>query len=537
MPCPFLSNFNANFLRNNASLLLKTYGNHCPVLTNTIQGEIVPQLAVAKRNFSFLSKKPQGETKKCPFLSTATTSKLVTEVREDIQDIPSTRSFQYEEFFGEQIQRKKKDHSYRIFKKVNRMAEQGKFPRAMEYSWGERPITVWCSNDYLGMSCHPEVKAAVRKALEEHGAGAGGTRNISGNSLYHERLEKRLAQLHNKESALLFSSCFVANDSTLFTLSRLLPGCHIFSDAGNHASMIQGIRNSQVPKHIFRHNDPNHLREMLLKVDKNVPKVVAFETVHSMTGAVCPLEELCDTAHEFGAYTFIDEVHAVGLYGKHGAGIGERDNQLHNMDIISGTLGKAFGNIGGYIAGTSNLVDMIRSYAAGFIFTTSLPPTVLAGALKAVEILSSADGVELRRRHQTNVHYLRSLLKREGFPVEPTPSHIIAIRIGDPLKCNQVSDLLIKEFGQYVQAINYPTVARGEEKLRLAPTPYHTFEMMEELVANMRTVFRRLDMKLQRESMVCTTCKKTVLPGCNLDAVQSILCQIPNCPQVAIAAA
>ncbi|XP_055678923.1 5-aminolevulinate synthase, erythroid-specific, mitochondrial [Lutzomyia longipalpis] len=545
MPCPFLSNFNANFLRNNASLLLKTYGHHCPVLTNTIQGEIAPQMAVVKRNFSFLSKKSHDEAnvapKKCPFLSTATTSKLVTEVREDIQDIPSTRSFQYEEFFAEQIQRKKKDHSYRIFKKVNRLAEQGKFPRAMEYSWGERPITVWCSNDYLGMSCHPEVKAAVRKALEEHGAGAGGTRNISGNSLYHERLEKRLAQLHNKESALLFSSCFVANDSTLFTLSRLLPGCHIFSDAGNHASMIQGIRNSQVPKHIFRHNDPNHLREMLKKVDKNVPKVVAFETVHSMTGAVCPLEELCDTAHEFGAYTFIDEVHAVGLYGQHGAGIGERDNQLHNMDIISGTLGKAFGNIGGYIAGTSNLVDMIRSYAAGFIFTTSLPPTVLAGALKAVEILSSADGRELRRRHQTNVHYLRSLLKREGFPVEPTPSHIIAIRIGDPLKCNQVSDLLIREFGQYVQAINYPTVARGEEKLRLAPTPYHTPEMMDELVANMMTVWRRLDMNLQKESMVCTTCKKPLLlDQLKVNAMQcgqSILCQIPNCPQVALAAA
>ncbi|XP_059610233.1 5-aminolevulinate synthase, erythroid-specific, mitochondrial [Phlebotomus argentipes] len=538
MPCPFLSNFNASFLRNNASLLLKTYGHHCPVLTNTLEGSIAPQ---AKRGFSFLSKKPQEpETpaRKCPFLSTATTSKLVTEVREDIQDIPSTRPFHYEQFFAEQIMRKKRDHSYRVFKKVNRLAEQGKFPRAVEYSWGERPITVWCSNDYLGMSCHPEVKAAVRKALEEHGAGAGGTRNISGNSLYHERLEKRLAQLHNKESALLFSSCFVANDSTLFTLSRLLPGCHIFSDAGNHASMIQGIRNSQVPKHIFRHNDPNHLREMLQQVDKGVPKVVAFETVHSMTGAVCPLEELCDTAHEFGAYTFIDEVHAVGLYGQHGAGIGERDNQLHNMDIISGTLGKAFGNIGGYIAGSANLVDMIRSYAAGFIFTTSLPPTVLAGALKAVEILSSSEGRELRRRHQTNVQYLRQLLRREGFPVEPTPSHIIAIRVGDPLKCNQVSDLLIREFGQYVQAINYPTVARGEEKLRLAPTPYHTPEMMDGLVANMKAVWQQLDMNLRRES-VCNTCQKPVLLD-SLRAVKcgpEILCQIPNCPQIALAAA
>lgn len=264
------------------------------------------------------------------------------------------------------------------------------------------------------MSCHPEVKSAVRHALEKYGAGAGGTRNISGNSLNHENLEKRLANLHQKEAALLFTSCFVANDSTLFTLARLLPGCHIFSDAGNHASMIMGIRNSGVPKHIFRHNDVDHLRSLLKKVDKNVPKIVAFETVHSMTGAICPLEELCDLTHEYGGISFVDEVHAVGLYGDHGAGVGERDNQLHKMDIISGTMGKAFGNIGGYIAGSAKLVDMIRSYAAGFIFTTSLPPTVLCGADKAIEILSSDEGRELRQRHQSNVSYLRNLLQREG---------------------------------------------------------------------------------------------------------------------------
>lgn len=335
------------------------------------------------------------------------------------------------------------------------------------------------SNDYLGMSCHPEVKKAVQTALDENGAGAGGTRNISGNTLYHERLEKVLADLHQKEAALVFTSCYVANDTTLFTLAKLLPGCHIFSDAGNHASMIQGIRNSQAPKHIFRHNDPQHLDELLSKVDKSVPKIVAFETVHSMTGAVCPLETLCDVAHEHGALTFIDEVHAVGLYGDHGAGIGERDGQLHKMDIISGTLGKAFGNIGGYIASSANLVDVIRSYGAGFIFTTSLPPTVLAGAMTAIEILASDEGRELRAKHQENVRYLRDSLKNEGFPVEHTPSHIIPIKIGDPLKCTQISDLMIQEHGHYVQAINYPTVARGEEKLRLAPTPYHTFEMME----------------------------------------------------------
>lgn len=352
------------------------------------------------------------------------------------------------------------------------------------------------SNDYLGMSCHPEVKKAVKKALEENGAGAGGTRNISGNTLYHEKLEKTLSELHQKEAALLFTSCYVANDTTLFTLAKQLPGCHIFSDAGNHASMIQGIRNSQAPKHIFRHNDPKHLDELLGKVDKSVPKIVAFETVHSMTGAVCPLETLCDIAHEHGALTFIDEVHAVGLYGEHGAGIGERDGQLHKMDIISGTLGKAFGNIGGYIASSANLIDVVRSYGAGFIFTTSLPPTVLSGALKAIEILASDEGRALRSKHQDNVRYLRTALKREGFPVEHTPSHIIPIKLGNPLKCTQISDLMIQAHGHYVQAINYPTVARGEEKLRLAPTPYHTRAMMDTLVADMKKVWKQLELPL-----------------------------------------
>lgn len=325
--------------------------------------------------------------------------------------------------------RKKKDHSYRIFKKVNRLANEGLFPKALEYSWGEKAITVWCSNDYLGMSCHPEVKKAVSSALENHGTGAGGTRNISGNSLYHEKLEKQLAELHQKEAALLFTSCYVANDSTLYTLAQLLPGCQIFSDALNHASMIQGIRNSRVPKHIFRHNDPSHLEELLQKIDISIPKIVAFETVHSMSGAICPLEKLCDIANKYGAISFVDEVHAVGLYGEHGAGIGERDHLLHKMDIISGTLGKAFGNIGGYIAGSEKLIDIIRSYASGFIFTTSLPPTVLSGAHKAVQILASEEGRELRLRHQQNVTYLRNKLKNYGFPVEDTPSHIIPIKV------------------------------------------------------------------------------------------------------------
>lgn len=526
MPCPFLTRLSANYVRNYAPALLKTYGNQCPVVTRAISqlggvggsssGSSTPTQSPTesparklevKRGISSLPQEAIGD-KKCPFLST--TGAQLKEVNEAMQDIPPNRSevpFAYEDFFHEQIMKKKKDHSYRVFKKVNRLAGEGQFPTAKEYSWGERPITVWCSNDYLGLSCHPEVKKAVAKALDEHGAGAGGTRNISGNSMYHENLEKRLAQLHEKEGALLFTSCYVANDSTLFTLARALPSCHIFSDAGNHASMIQGIRNSGVPKHIFRHNDPSHLRELLTKVPKSVPKIVAFETVHSMTGAVCPLEELCDIAHEHGALTFVDEVHAVGLYGEHGAGIGERDHQLHNMDIISGTLGKAFGNVGGYIASTSKLIDMVRSYAAGFIFTTSLPPTVLCGAMKAVEILASEEGRALRARHQDNVRYLRNKLKSEGFPVEHTPSHIIPVKLGNPQHCTQISDMMIQEFGHYVQAINYPTVPRGEEKLRLAPTPYHTPEMIDVLVADMKVIWQKIGLPLKGNA--CPEVKKS----------------------------
>ncbi|KAG8262117.1 5-aminolevulinate synthase, nonspecific, mitochondrial [Homalodisca vitripennis] len=518
--------------------------------------------------------------------------------------------------------RKKLDHSYRVFKKVARLASE--FPTALEYTWGEQPITVWCANDYLGMSCHPVVKQAVRDAVEIYGAGAGGTRNISGNSILIEKLEQDLAELHQKEAALLFTSCFVANDSTLFTLAKALPGCHIFSDEGNHASMIQGIRNSRVPKHIFRHNDPNHLAELLASVDKRVPKIVAFETVHSMTGAICPLEELCQVSHEFGALTFVDEVHAVGLYGHHGAGVGERDGLLPEMDIISGTLGqeaeklylvlkgplhcfqsdrifwmgkgggrdrllyrsmrkdfvsacrlwnalpiniraiewcarfgaevralmlgarggiavggfgmwylgqlnasKAVGNVGGYIAGTSKLVDMVRSYAAGFIFTTSLPPTVVAGARAAISVLGSQDGRTLRHKHQENVAYMKTRLLEHGFPVEPSPSHIIPIRIGDPAQCTAVSDNLLREKGHYVQAINYPTVRLGEEKLRLVPTPHHTLQMIDTFVHDLLDVWTSLKLPLA-PIQKCSHCLKLTPMSCDSQAG----CVAPNCPQM-----
>jgi 5-aminolevulinate synthase len=417
--------------------------------------------------------------------------------------VDRNKVFDYDKFFQDKINAKKADSSYRVFKKVSRVATQ--FPTAIEHSGDEpKDITVWCSNDYLGMSWHPKVQQAVMEAVHKHGVGAGGTRNISGNSPYHEELERELASVHQKEAALLFTSCYVANDSTLFTLAKMLPNCQIFSDAGNHASMIQGIRNSGVTKHLFHHNDPKHLEQLLSKVDVSVPKIVAFETVHSMTGAVTPLQEMCDVAHRYGAITFVDEVHAVGLYGDQGAGIGERDNMLHEMDIISGTLGKAFGNVGGYIVSSSNLIDMIRSYAAGFIFTTSLPPTVLYGTLASVRVLRSDEGRQLRTKHQENVRYLRGKLMDAGLPVIQCPSHIIPIHVGDPKLAVKLANDLMMKYGIYVQPINYPTVPRGEELLRLAPTPHHTVSMMNHFVESALQVW--LENGLELRSLVSVKC-------------------------------
>ncbi|GAB1608592.1 5-aminolevulinate synthase, nonspecific, mitochondrial-like isoform X1 [Argonauta hians] len=399
----------------------------------------------------------------------------------DRSSFGNSQFFDYERFFEQQIEKKKQNHSYRVFKKVLRKGEE--FPFAEEYDdKKKKDITVWCSNDYVGMSWHPVVKQAVQDALEKHGAGAGGTRNISGNSPLHELLEKEIASLHNKEAALLFTSCYVANDSTLCTLGKHLPGVQLFSDAGNHASMIQGIINSKAPKHIFNHNDPAHLEQLLKKADPSIPKIVAFETVHSMSGDVCPLEELCDIAHKYGALTFVDEVHAVGLYGENGAGIGQRDGVMHKMDLITGTLGKAFGNIGGYVASTAQTIDMIRSYASGFIFTTSLPPTILAGATAAIRILKSDEGRELRSKHQSNVKYLRNRLLEIGIPAVRCPSHIIPIHVGNPKIATTICNELMSKHNIYVQAINFPTVPHGEEKLRVAPTPHHNKAMMDNFV-------------------------------------------------------
>ncbi|XP_068568430.1 5-aminolevulinate synthase, non-specific, mitochondrial [Cebidichthys violaceus] len=422
----------------------------------------------------------------------------------------SLSRYQYDEFFEKKIEEKKSDHTYRVFKTVNRLANE--FPMADDFTSSleeKRDVSVWCSNDYLGMSRHPRVVQSIMETLQKHGSGAGGTRNISGTSKFHVELEHELADLHKKDAALLFTSCFVANDSTLFTLAKMLPGCEIYSDAGNHASMIMGIRNSGAKKFVFRHNDVAHLREVLQKGDPTKPKIVAFETVHSMDGAVCPLEEMCDLAHEFGAITFVDEVHAVGLYGARGGGIGDRDGVMHKIDIVSGTLGKAFGCVGGYIASTASLVDTVRSYAAGFIFTTSLPPMLLHGARNSIQVLKGEEGRTLRRKHQRNVKLLRQMLMDSGLPVVHCPSHIIPIRVSNAEKNTEVCDIMMSRHNIYVQAINYPTVARGEELLRIAPTPHHTPEMMKYFVERLVHTWKEVGLELKPHSSAeCTFCQQ-----------------------------
>ncbi|XP_037676950.1 5-aminolevulinate synthase, erythroid-specific, mitochondrial isoform X3 [Choloepus didactylus] len=489
---------------------------HCPILAT--QGPICSQIHLKATKAGGDS--PSWTKGHCPFMlsefqdgKSKIVQKAAPEVQEDVKAFKTgNHVFGYDQFFRDKIMEKKQDHTYRVFKTVNRRADAYPFAQHFtEASVISKDVSVWCSNDYLGMSRHPRVLQATQETLQHHGAGAGGTRNISGTSKFHVELEQELAELHKKDSALLFSSCFVANDSTLFTLAKILPGCEIYSDAGNHASMIQGIRNSGAAKFVFGHNDPDHLKKLLEKSNRETPKIVAFETVHSMDGAICPLEEMCDIAHQYGALTFVDEVHAVGLYGSRGAGIGERDGIMHKIDIISGTLGKAFGCVGGYIASTRDLVDMVRSYAAGFIFTTSLPPMVLSGALESVRLLKGEEGQALRRAHQRNVKHMRQLLMDRGLPVIPCPSHIIPIRIGDAELNSKICDLLLSKHGIYVQAINYPTVPRGEELLRLAPSPHHSPQMMEDFVEKLLMAWNEVGLPLQDASMAaCNFCRRPV---------------------------
>ncbi len=386
----------------------------------------------------------------------------------------------YEAKLDSALQRLHAEGRYRTFIDIER--KRGQYPHAVwtRPDGSERPITVWCGNDYLGMGQHPAVLEAMHEAIERAGAGSGGTRNISGTTVYHKRLEAELADLHGKEAALLFTSAYVANDATLSTLPKLFPGLIIYSDELNHASMIEGIRRNGGAKRVFRHNDVEHLRELLAADDPEAPKLIAFESVYSMDGDFGPMREICDLAEEFGALTYLDEVHAVGMYGPRGGGVSERDGLAHRIDIINGTLAKAYGVHGGYIAASFKMCDAIRSYAPGFIFTTSLPPAVAAGAAASVRFLKTAQ--ELRDKHQTQARILKTRLKALGLPIIDHGSHIVPVIVGDPVHTKKISDMLLEQHGIYVQPINFPTVPRGTERLRFTPSPVHGPDEMDKLV-------------------------------------------------------
>ncbi|KAI9805147.1 MAG: 5-aminolevulinate synthase, mitochondrial [Sarcosagium campestre] len=425
---------------------------------------------------------------------------------EGVKNVATAAKFDYEAFYNAELEKKHRDKSYRYFNNINRLAKE--FPRA-HMSAKDQRVTVWCSNDYLGMGRNPRVLKTMHETLEMYGSGAGGTRNISGHNQHAVGLEGTVARLHAKEAALVFSSCYVANDATLATLGSKLPSCVILSDSMNHASMIQGIRHSGAKKMVFKHNDVDDLEAKLASLPVDVPKIIAFESVYSMCGSIGPIAEICDLAEKYGAITFLDEVHAVGMYGPHGAGVAEhldydahaagkpRGTIMDRIDIITGTLGKAYGCVGGYIAGSAKLVDAIRSLAPGFIFTTSLPPATMAGAKTAIEYQMEHQGD--RRLQQLHTRAVKDALRSKDLPVIPNPSHIIPVLVGNAELAKKASDLLLQDWHIYVQAINYPTVPVGQERLRITPTPGHVREYREHLVEAFDSIWSQLGIRRTSE--------------------------------------
>ncbi|ORX33778.1 pyridoxal phosphate-dependent transferase [Kockovaella imperatae] len=519
--CPFLGHTTPQTL----GALAKTHGvNNMSSLTTSalrcpMMGPKLAQMAQARAFASVAEPKEVAEihrskdikydpsqADKCPHAKAAKEAAEKAEREHKLSTSDKAAAFDYQGFYHTELDKKHQDKSYRYFNNINRLA--AKFPVAHTSNTTDE-VDVWCSNDYLGMSRNPVVLGTMKRTLDRYGAGAGGTRNIAGNGALHLSLENELASLHRKDAALVFSSCYVANDACLATIGSKLPGCIIFSDALNHASMIQGIRHSGAKKVIFKHNDMEDLEAKLALVPKDTPKIIAFESVYSMCGSIAPIEKICDLADKYGAITFLDEVHAVGMYGPSGAGVAEhldfeannstpaaetiKGSVMDRIDIITGTLGKAFGVVGGYIAGSAGLVDVVRSYAPGFIFTTSLPPAVVAGAQASIAYQREYKGD--RRLQQINTREVKRQLEELDIPVVPNPSHIIPVLVGDAALAKEASDLLLSKHHIYVQSINYPTVPVGEERLRITPTPGHTTEQMAHLVQSINSVFKQLNLK------------------------------------------